>query len=217
MIRTVTFGQYPQVDDKVSPLEWYVIKNYDDGAMCLLSKYAIDFRPFDDWCDATSWKKSTIRKWLQEKFYFMAFSREEREKIRSTTVISWDDILRGSEDIEDRVSLLSSMDLRMSEMPDFYMQCKPTPFAKAKHDQIYADSLKESLRDEACEWWVLDYGKHKDDVALALADGTISMDGCSCGFPMYVRPSICVELLEEKREEPAPQEMDLFTGGWGDA
>ncbi len=36
-MKTVTFGQYPQVDNQVLPLEWYVIEE-NRNEMWLLSK-----------------------------------------------------------------------------------------------------------------------------------------------------------------------------------
>ena len=94
---TVTFGSFCGEDGVERPLEWKVIGVYS-GHILILCKDIIARKPFNDRADLTSWKNSTIRKWLNEDFYNAAFDSEERAMIDEV------DTDRG---VDDRIFLLS--------------------------------------------------------------------------------------------------------------
>lgn len=86
-IDTVVFGAYPQSDKsgkENEPLEWIVLDRNNQKAL-LLSKYVIDckkmFPKYEKGSDQNFWSESDLRKWLNNDFYELAFSDEERKKI----------------------------------------------------------------------------------------------------------------------------------------
>lgn len=84
---TVTFGSYPTTKDGGKrKIQWLVLQEDDDSEI-LLSKYVLDRVDYNDSYESDfSWETCTLRKWLNTDFYNMAFSEEERKRIRLSTV-----------------------------------------------------------------------------------------------------------------------------------
>ena len=64
-------------------LEWEVLKE-NDFELLVVCRTSVDKRKFDSDSSNNSWKKSELRRFLQEVFYKKAFSVEEKQKIIST-------------------------------------------------------------------------------------------------------------------------------------
>ena len=78
----VILGKYEQDNDLTNgpePIEWQYIGDRD-GHKYLLSKYALDSKPFND-KPVNAWDTCTLRKWLNEDFYDTAFSADDKKKI----------------------------------------------------------------------------------------------------------------------------------------
>ncbi len=211
-MKVIEYGQYPQIDNKVMPIEWYILSE-GNGKLLLISKYAIDCHSFHyDFGSCVLWQNSAIREWLNRDFYLQAFSMEERGNIVQTLVSQYYDNNIGhwgkSTIAKDKVFLLSANELR-EFMPKDLRGCIPTDFALTKYRFIYP-----YLEHEECEWWIRNSGLRSDDIALCLSDGTIDMQGCANGFVMYVRPAIRIVSPFAKNGDPAPQELNMFTGCW---
>lgn len=133
-MQIIKYGQYPQVDNKVLPIEWYVLSEWA-GKLLLISKYALDWCPFHyNFGSCVLWKDSTIRKWLNKDFYLLAFSMEEKENIVSTSISQLHDNSRHwgkSTEVKDKVFLLSANELR-EFMPENVRGCSATDFALNK-------------------------------------------------------------------------------------
>ena len=98
---TVTFGNYEQGDGQ-APIEWVVLDRQEDRAL-LLSKYALDAKPFHEVEDRNvTWAECTLRAWLNGDFYNSAFSDEERARIVQVT-----NATANAPDTQDCVFLLS--------------------------------------------------------------------------------------------------------------
>ena len=81
---TVTFGVYEQDGDTgngAEPIEWTVLDRVDDK-LYLISKYSIEWMPFDE-AGSYHWADSSLRKWLGGEFYESAFVQTERDAIVS--------------------------------------------------------------------------------------------------------------------------------------
>ena len=82
---TIEFGCYEQDDDEIDgkePIEWIVISlDANEGTAMLLSKYVLDTKPFNEEKEEISWKKCSLRKWLNIDFYNEAFGEDEKTKI----------------------------------------------------------------------------------------------------------------------------------------
>ena len=76
---TVTFGHYEQDGDLANgqePVQWIVLETHDRKSL-LLSKFLLDYQPYNTLYSYVRWSSSTIRSWLNDRFLFTAFSDEE--------------------------------------------------------------------------------------------------------------------------------------------
>lgn len=74
--KTMTFGELSG-----KPIEWEIVKTYDDGTILLVTKDCIGYMPFDE--KSNSWETSEVREWLNGDF-LAEFSDEELDKIVKT-------------------------------------------------------------------------------------------------------------------------------------
>ena len=82
---TVILGSYEQDNDQSNgkePIEWVVVAE-KEGQVLLLSKYCLDYRPFNN-AKSNSWGGCSLRTWLNGSFYNGAFSGQEKGLIQST-------------------------------------------------------------------------------------------------------------------------------------
>ena len=84
------FGQYEQdgnADNGAEDIEWIILEETNDS-MLLISRYILDYVPFNDTviAESTDWSRSTLRNWLNNKFYNSAFSYEEQQRIMEIQV-----------------------------------------------------------------------------------------------------------------------------------
>ncbi len=111
-IDTFSFGAYQQKDvsgNSYEPIDWIVLEK-DEEKMLLFSKYILDCKCYHNDIKDVTWETCDLREWLNNDFYYDAFSDEEREKIITTTVINTDtnDKTRDGNATNDKVFLLSA-------------------------------------------------------------------------------------------------------------
>ena len=68
---------------KYEPIKWKVLKNDSDG-VTVFAESNLDTSIYNRINASLSWNESYLRKWLNEKFYSIAFSSEEKQLIKST-------------------------------------------------------------------------------------------------------------------------------------
>ncbi len=108
----VIFGHYEQDGDTSNgpePIEWVIVSK-ENGKMLLMSRYYLEWKPFNDERTKTTWEECSLRKWLNNDFINSAFSSAEQEKILSTKLTTPDnafDGAKGGNDTEDKVFCLS--------------------------------------------------------------------------------------------------------------
>ena len=110
---TVTFGLYPQSDASgvsKEPIEWIVLEKQGNMAL-LLSKYILDCKKYNEVRDDITWENCTLRNWLNNSFYYNAFSSRERNQIKTINVINNNNIdfelVNGGNNTNDNVFCLS--------------------------------------------------------------------------------------------------------------
>ena len=94
--KTVEFGYYGS-----EKIQWLIIDE-KDGYQLLLARTVLDGKPFNEERGNTTWETCSLRKWLNNEFYKVAFNADEQARIKTTTVTT------GSYTTEDKVFLLSS-------------------------------------------------------------------------------------------------------------
>lgn len=189
---TVEFGSYPQGLFGVfkAPIEWIVLDVQGDEAL-LISKYALDAKPYNEmWADV-SWETCTLRSWLNGEFYNKAFSTEEKQKIVKSKVTADKNPNYSTDpgkDTSDNVFLLSITEANEYSKDDSSRICYPTDYA-IKQGAYTASS-------GACRWWLRSPGLGSSCVAFVNRDGSVFDYGDFVSYSYYsVRPCVWVRLF----------------------
>ena len=166
-METVKFGNYWQSNDKnKEAIKWKVLAK-ENGKILLISKYALDCKPFNQSCCNITWEECTLRKWLNSEFINNAFNEEEQQAIALTKNDNPNNSeykTRGGNTTEDKVFLLSIGEA-LEYLPKKKRKCTPTPYAKL-HNAWYGDH-------NFCFWWLRSPGFHQNDAAYVNDDGYV--------------------------------------------
>ena len=185
---TVVFGKYYDYKDKATNLEWIVLDKEEDRAL-LLCKEVIDCKCFDDTNIETTYKNSTIRKWLNEEFYNEAFSNVEKNNIIETNNTNIN--LQGNrdEDTIDKVFLLSLDEVQkyFGELDNIdknngydnivhnnKAQAFPTTYAKEVDnlgEKLFYSKAEGKDYNGACEWWLRTMNSDHKSTAIVYCNG----------------------------------------------
>ena len=200
------FGVYEN-----EPIEWIVLRFDRDGSLVLLSRCALDSKPFNDSYAATSWEASSLRKWLNDGFLKAAFGADEQKIILETTLKNEDNPVYTTStktppygDTKDKVWLLSInevCDYFDKDKPDFsYIRkgnyarkCVPTEYAIAQG--IWLSEEEELDGASTCWWWLRSPASNTKTAAIVLASGYVRYGiGMSVDYAKVgVRPAITVQ------------------------
>lgn len=158
----VIFGTYEQDDNLengAEPIEWVVLKRNGENAL-LLSKYALDAKPFNDQKAPISWEKCTLRKWLNEDFLNTAFNKEEKEIVQLRKVdngleqlcysMGWVNVTPDcfrQNDTMDKVFLLSIKEAQ-KDYKEYVKGAEATQRVLNMGIHIYPEY------DNTCSWWL---------------------------------------------------------------
>lgn len=192
----IYFGKYEQdanLNNGPEDIEWIVLDKKDDKYL-LISKYGLDGSiqydiVVDNYIDVT-WEDCSMRKWLNETFFDVAFNMEEKEKILSVTLSNPDNPTYGTEggnDTTDKVFLLS-IDEAYKYLPTYdERKAKSTKYA-ISHDG-YRDDLGYTV------WWLRSPGELTYYVAQIASDGQVYESGVPCQNGLEtVRPAIWIDI-----------------------
>lgn len=115
-----TFGKYYQNNNmnEKTDLTWKVIFADNDKAL-LLSEKCIDVQSYNKEYNRVSWETCSLRKWLNNEFYNVAFNENEKEKI----------LLSNFENVYDRVSILSVDECKLYFDNNIQRKAYPTKFS----------------------------------------------------------------------------------------
>ncbi len=222
---TVKFGSYWQdVEGKEKTLvEWIVLDKQGDKAL-LVSKYALDARPYNEKRGDANWDQCTLREWLNERFFIEAFTKDERKLIETTYLKTernpeYPKINPGN-DRYDRVFLLSLGEAERYFDSNEERQCIPTAYARemirrgvekerkkvSLGEWSYAGGVEDFNKDsdaylewlnrgKTCWWWLRSPGRASFYSALISRDGSFDFDGCWVDDGLTaVRPGLCIHL-----------------------
>lgn len=189
----IQFGSYPQSTSTPEPISWIVLKQ-DDDKILLLSQSALDCKPFHDRDESSTWKTSSIRKWLNDAFLNDAFTGEEKTRIVNTQVIT------ESVTTQDSVFLLSNDEVVKYLLATADRQVKPTAYTKKQGAYIDNDGYS---------WWWLrssggNYGTYK---SVVNAEGKTAQGYLTNAKDGTVRPAMWVNLSEVSTSEKSETEQ----------
>ena len=201
----VWFGAYPQTasgTDK-TPIEWLVLDRDGDDVL-LLSRYGLDCMPYHDRLEATAWSKCSLRTWLNDEFFYSAFTFEERQGVLSAFVdngaaqgcAGW--LTSGGQNTIDRVFLLSYAEanryfgLTYSD-GNASSRAAPTDYALTR-GAYAAEDCTTGDGARAGFWWLRSPGyAYQSRAAGVYHDGTLDFDAVTYNRAC-VRPAIWVNL-----------------------
>ncbi len=177
----ITFGNYSGKD-----IEWIVLDENDSGVL-LLSKNVIDTKPYNESDVEITWENCTLRGWINNDFYYAAFSPEEQSRIIETNVVNSDNAdtrARGGSDTNDRVFILSMDEANKYLGSDEARRAQPCDYLPQDGSFIF---------DGYIFWWLRTPGNNNKYAAQVGSDGYISGYGDWVTFPnVGVRPAIWI-------------------------
>lgn len=174
----VKFGYYWQSNsDTKEPIEWLVLDVEKGKRALLLSKYALDCKPYHEAYTVTTWEHCDLRKWLNTEFINNAFSEDEQNEIQLSTIINEDNPqyrtsggndaevyqhnkrlisplfsnlqfgTRGGNNTEDKIFLLSIEEAEKYFNSEKQRMCKPTKYA-------VNNGAENDNYNGVCWWWL---------------------------------------------------------------
>ena len=189
---TYRFGSYEQDNNKSNgqeDIEWLVLAK-EGTKILVISKEALDCKPYNTSFTYVTWETCTLRKWLNNDFINAAFSADERTMIPTVTVSADknpDYSTNPGNATQDQVFLLSITEVNKYFSSDSARQCKPTDYA-------VANGAWESDSGN-CWWWLRSPGHYQNYAAYVFDDG----DVYECGNHVLidyraVRPALWIDL-----------------------
>ena len=189
----ITFGRYEQDNNIINgkeDIEWIVLAK-EDNRILIISKYALDCRPYNTSYTGVTWETCTLRKWLNNNFINSAFTADEKAMIPTVTV-SADKNPNYSTNpgnaTQDQVFLLSITEANKYFSSDSARQCKATEYAVAGGAYVNSDNGN-------CWWWLRSPGCYQYDAADVRTDGFVNENGYFVYIDFYaVRPALWIDL-----------------------
>jgi hypothetical protein len=208
----VHLGRYPQQAGGTdrTPIAWRVLTR-GDGELLLVSARVLDCRRWHDEPAETTWRDSSVRRWLGGTFLAQAFSPAERELLLPRRCTGNGD---GTPDTVDRVFLLSVQEVRALTSPGrghgVDRRAVATPFAvqpKSDGCRLYvydkaveADFLLVDGERRGCSWWWLRTQPQAQDgtaarAAFVGARGDVKSYGRVDRSRIGVRPAVALDAV----------------------
>ncbi|MBQ7528291.1 hypothetical protein IJT10_00090 [bacterium] len=171
------FGRYPQkANGAIEEIKWRVLQR-DSDSLLVISEMALDCKPYNKSSVAITWDDCTLRRWLNDKFFNIAFTVQEQSLIKAND-------LSGHADpsAEDRVFLLSIGEAKRLFTSNSERITKPTD---------YAVENGVCIRERATWWWLRSQGSSGNTTAVVYENGLIMV----CGYEVQlddiaVRPAL---------------------------
>ena len=211
---TVAFGNYWQEDtnndgkadknDSKQPIIWQVLEKYDDGTALVISDKILDKQIYFNGRDvdggkkdySCTWETSDIRNWLNDEFFYDAFSSTERTALRKLNVVNNDNgTTDGGNDTQDNV-FLPSLDELKNASYGFNSDYNYKDQARISKATSYARTLGLGVNvDGFSSYWLRSPGERNSDAVIAMAQGDIFDKGYGVTSRNYgVRPAIRIDL-----------------------
>ena len=188
----VTFGAYEQdanTSNGKEDIEWLVLAK-ENNRLLVISRYALDCKPYNDKRTDVTWATCTLRKWLNNDFLKAAFSSTEQAMIPTVTVSADknpDHSNKPGNATKDKLFLLSIPEVNKYFTSDGARRCWPTAYAK-KQGAYRSNS-------SYCLWWLRSLGYYQYCAADVNLLGSVRNFGDSfCDNYGAVRPALWINL-----------------------
>ncbi len=185
-----TLGSYEQDGNQTNgpePIEWRVLDVREDGSALVISKYSLDALAYNEEEDIITWEECTLRNWLNDDFYYSAFSSDERQKITISDVRNPDNTeygKNGGSDTKDHIFCLNIDEAKTYFHGDSDRECALTKYARTNATRNDDDSSNVGA------WWLRSPGSHGSYAAYVKKSGSINDAGNSVSYVrIAVRPA----------------------------
>ena len=186
----LTFGHYEQDDDLSNgsePIEWVVL-DHQKGMLTMISRYALEVRPYHDEAAPVSWSECSLRTWLNEDFYESAFSEAEQALI----VLTQNENKAYAEGMRDEPLTEDKVYLPDIDEAERYFSSDGDRRAQAAEHTVRAGA---EIEDGFATWWLRSAGYDNRNAAYVYSDGTIHRNGIYITSAQdSVRPMIQITL-----------------------
>ena len=170
----ILFGTYEQDNytyNGTEDIEWIVLDKQGSSVL-IISRYALDCKLFNGSMTNATWDTSSLRSWLNDTFYYSAFSSSERNRIQNTTVYAemnptFSTYAGGS--TYDKVFLLSIPEATRYFGSDAARGCKGTAYCYAQGAYVGNGGN--------CWWWLRTPGDRNGSAANVGSAGGIHYNG----------------------------------------
>lgn len=208
----IKFGAYEQNNDFTDgkeAIEWIVLKKTKKSIFAV-SKYALDCLPYNLELESITWEQCTLRKWLNNEFYKLAFNKSEQAMIKTTKVKNFDNAVYntpGGNSTKDKVFLLSQLEMIESDYGfdgsydtyDINRRCAPSEYAVAQGAYQYQGTIEDGFTADkkgACGWWLRSPGDCSYGAAYVGFSGYVGSSGSYVvgDFGDAVRPALWINL-----------------------
>ena len=183
----IKLGKYPQNSgDTPKSIEWLVLAK-DNESQLVISRYALDCKPFNSEFTDISWNDCELRQWLNKDFYNTAFSFSEKNKIL-TSKINIDIADKSKRECEDKVFCLSVIEAKKLFDSNKQRACEPTKYAVSHNAYKDPDT-------NYCLYWLRSPGLSANGAAMILSNGQIWSNGYAVHeSDLGVRPAMRIRL-----------------------
>ena len=192
------FGTYEQDNDPLNgpePIQWIVLQK-NAGEALVITRYGLDCMAYNASGKNTTWKDSSIRKWLNGKFLTTAFSASEQERILKEKVPAHSNphasFVKQGQDTKDMVFLLSVKEAEAIFKPYTRRPCAATQYAAGQGLPTSDRNLVDGM--QTCWWMLRTLAYSRDTVTNVDIFGNIDYRFGSVAGTYAVRPAIRIRL-----------------------
>ena len=191
---TIKFGSYIQNSDTKEPIEWYILANQENSFL-LMSKYVLEVKAYHDNCEEmVTWQTCSLRKWLNHEFMDIAFTEEEKQRIRKIALYSDHN---PDFDVDFETEHTDSVFLpSISEVEKYFKRwslflAEPTKHVRKRNPYLHYDL-------DTCYFWLRAFGEDGWNASIINSEGRVNVDGASSGDTgIGVRPALWIRCEEE--------------------
>ncbi|MBQ8318735.1 MAG: TIR domain-containing protein [Lachnospiraceae bacterium] len=179
----IKLGRYQNED-----IEWIVLDKQDDKCL-LLAKYAVEILPFDCYREdeKSEWGNCTLRRWLNEYFFDVAFVNAEKNVIETTEL--------NDESTDDKLFLFNKNEAELY-VEDKNLMCELSSYLKKR---AVSDSSINFNENPNYGWWLRGGYKNKDYVLVCCGDfeeDRFLYNGCKSAL---VRPAMWININDAEQ------------------
>lgn len=198
---SVLWGKYEQDNNKANgneAIEWLVLAK-EKNRLLVISRYALDCKPYNRSDSNMTWEKCTLRSWLNKDFLDAAFSSEEQSRIPAVTVPVAPNPSYSTKPgsiTQDKVFLLSYTEA-MRYMPPVEVNWFTTTYNASKcQTTAYAEAQGATANVAGwCDWWLRSPGISQNRTSYVAGDMGFDINGANVNSRHYaVRPVMWIDL-----------------------